>query len=52
MTDETTRKHESFGLLSFTRQQSNKPISLFGSSIRHQNVICLNIHDTGDIVNI
>lgn len=43
--DEKTRTHESFGLLSFHRQQSNRSISLFGSSIRHQNTICLEIHE-------
>jgi len=43
MSKETVRKHESFGLLSISRIQSNKPISLFGSFIEHQNTIKLRI---------
>ena len=39
MKDDVTVEHESFGLLSFLRTQSNQNKHLFGSSIKHQNTI-------------
>ncbi len=42
--EERTIEHESFGLLSFSRTQSNKADHLFGSSIKHQNTIVMRVH--------
>lgn len=42
--DEKRIEHESFGLLSFSRVQSNIASHLFGSSIKHQNTIRLRIN--------
>lgn len=42
--DERKIEHESFGLLSFSRVQSNVARHLFGSSIKHQNTIRLRIN--------
>ena len=44
MKDDVTVKHESFGLLSFSRTQSNMNKHLFGSSIKHQNTIHMRVN--------
>lgn len=36
--------HESYGLVQFTRMTSSPPQALFGSSVRHSNLIALRIH--------
>jgi len=41
--DDVKIEHESFGLLSFSRTQSNMNKHLFGSSIKHNNTIHLKI---------
>lgn len=40
---EKKEEHPSYGLLSISRQGSNKNRSLFGSSIKHQRTVCLRI---------
>jgi hypothetical protein len=40
---ETKQQHESFGLLQISRGSSSEGIPLFGSSIRHRNLITLTI---------
>ena len=44
MKDDATVEHESFGLLSFIRTQSNQNKHLFGSSIKHQNTIHMRVN--------
>jgi len=44
MKDDISLDHESFGLLSFSRTQSNVNKHLFGSSIKHQNTIHLRVN--------
>jgi len=44
MKDDITVEHESFGLLSFGRRQSNVGKHLFGSSIKHRNTIVLSVN--------
>jgi len=44
MVDDISTEHESFGLLSFSRVQSNVAKHLFGSSIKHQNTIRMKIN--------
>ena len=44
MTDKKKKTHESYGLLSITRTQSNKKINLFGSNIKHSNTIIMQLH--------
>ncbi len=44
MKDDITVDHESFGLLSFSRTQSNMNKHLFGSSIKHQNTIHMRVN--------
>ncbi len=38
-----TREHESFGILNFSKISHSKPVTLFGSSITHNNTITLQI---------
>jgi len=44
MKDDITVKHESFGLLSFSRRQSNIGKHLFGSSIKHRNTVVMKVN--------
>ena len=39
-----SEKHESYGMLGFSRVTINPPTNLFGSSIKHGNLITLRIH--------
>jgi len=39
--DEIPEEHESYGMLGFSRTSVNPPIALFGSSIKHGNIICM-----------
>lgn len=43
MKENITEKHDSYGLVGFSRISCTKGLSLFGSSIRHPNVISLRI---------
>jgi hypothetical protein len=42
--DTEPEKHESYGLVSLSRVTCTPPMALFGSSIRHSNLINLKIH--------
>ena len=43
MVDETTEKHESYGMIEMSRTTSSRGENLFGSSIKHQNTIRVRI---------
>lgn len=44
MEDMMPKEHNSYGLISLSRSTSNNAQALFGSSIKHRNVIKLSIH--------
>jgi len=38
-----SEKHESYGVLGFSRVTTSPPVNLFGSSIKHGNLICMRV---------